>query len=59
MKHVSYHRYADTVGPVIIESLWAKKQVSTGALVALDDLLVVQTKIWNSGCVPVDNTLHL
>ena len=34
-----------TVGPLIIESLWAKKRVSTGALGALDDSLVVQTKI--------------
>ena len=34
----------DTVGPLIIESLWAKKRVSTGALRALDDPLVVQTK---------------
>ena len=34
-----------TVGPLVIESLWAKKIVSTGALGALDDPLVVQTKI--------------
>ena len=34
-----------TVGPLIIESLWAKKRVSTGALGALDNPLVVQTKI--------------
>ena len=27
-------------GPLIIESLWAKKRVSTGALGSLDDLLV-------------------
>ena len=33
-----------TVGPLIIESFWAKKRVSTGALEALDDPLVVQTK---------------
>ena len=34
-----------TVGPLIIESLWAKKRVSTGALKARDDPVVVQTKI--------------
>ena len=34
-----------TVGPLIIESLWAKKRVSTGALRALDNQPVVQTKI--------------
>ena len=33
-----------TVGPLIIESFQAKKRVSTGALGALDDPLVVQTK---------------
>ena len=42
-----------TVGPLIIESLWAKKRVSTGALRALDDQPVVQTKIWKRGWVPV------
>ena len=35
----------DTIGSLIIESLWAKKRVSTGALEALDDPLVVQMKI--------------
>ena len=39
----------DTVGPLIIESLRAKERVSTRALRALDDPLVVQTKIWKSG----------
>ena len=34
-----------TVGPLMIESFQAKKRVSTGALGALDDPLVVQTKI--------------
>ena len=34
-----------TVGPLIIESFWAEKRVSTGALGALDDPLVVKTKI--------------
>ena len=34
-----------TVEPLIIESLWAKKRVSTGALKALDDPLVVQMRI--------------
>ena len=34
-----------TVGPLIIESLWAKKRVFTGVLGALDDLPVVQTNI--------------
>ena len=34
-----------TVGPLIIESLWAEKRESTRALGALDDPLVVQTKI--------------
>ena len=33
------------VGPLIIEPLQAEKRVSTGAIGALDDLLVVQTKI--------------
>ena len=45
-----------TVGPLIIESLWAKKRVTTEALSALDNPFVVQTKIWKSVCVPVDNT---
>ena len=35
-----------TAGPLIIRSLLAEKRVSTGALGALDDLPVVQTKIW-------------
>ena len=35
----------NTVGPLIIESPWAKKIVSTGALETLDDPLVVQMKI--------------
>ena len=34
-----------TVGPQIIESFWAEKRVSTGALGALDDPPVVQTNI--------------
>ena len=34
-----------TVGPLIIESLWAKIGVSTGVLVVLDDPLVVQPEI--------------
>ena len=34
-----------TVGPLIIESFWGNNRVSTGALGALDDPLVVQTKI--------------
>ena len=38
-----------TVGPLIIESFWAKKRVSTGAPEALDDPLVVQTKFCKSG----------
>ena len=38
-----------TVGPLIIESLWEEKRVSTGALRALDDPVVVQTKIWKGG----------
>ena len=45
-----------TVGPLIIESHWAKKWVSTGALEALDDPFVVQIKIWKTNWVPVDNT---
>ena len=41
-----YYEYAMyTVGPLIIESLWAKKRVSTGALEALDGPLVVQMNI--------------
>ena len=32
------------VGPLIFESFWAVKQVSTGALGAVDDQLVVQRK---------------
>ena len=38
-------QFLDIVGPLIIESLWAKKRVSTGAHGALDDPLVVQTEI--------------
>ena len=34
-----------TAGPLIIESPWVEKRVSTGALGALDDPLVVQTKV--------------
>ena len=34
-----------TAGPLIIESSLAEKRVSTGALGARDDPLVVQTKI--------------
>ena len=34
-----------TVGPLIIQSFRVKHRVSTGALGALDDLLVVQTKL--------------
>ena len=34
----------------------AKKLVSTGVLGALDDLIVVLTKILKSGLVPVDDT---
>ena len=49
----------NTVGPLIIESLWTKNRVSTGALGALDDPFVVQTKIWKSSWVPVDNAYHL
>ena len=41
----SMQSFQDTVGPLIIESPRAKKWVSTGALRALDDPLVVQTKI--------------
>ena len=41
-KHLKFRRR--TVGPLIIESLWAGKLVSTGALEALNDLLVVRTK---------------
>ena len=33
-----------TVGPLITESHWAQKRVSTGALEALDDPLEVHTK---------------
>ena len=44
-----------TVGPLIIESLWAKNGVSTGALEALDNPLVVQKKKWKTW-VPVDNS---
>ena len=48
-----------TVGPLTIESFLAKKRVSTQALGALDEPLVVQTEIWNSDRVPVYNTWHL
>ena len=48
-----------TIEPLIIESFWAKKRVSTRALGALDDPLVVPTNIWKSGRVPVDITQHL
>ena len=48
-----------TVEPLLIESLCAENRVSTWALGALDDQLVVQTKIWKTGSVPVDNTQRL
>ena len=35
----------DTVGSLLLESLWARKRVSTGVHGALDDPPVVQTKI--------------
>ena len=34
-----------SVGPLMIESPWAEKRVSTGAMETIDDPLVVQTKI--------------
>ena len=34
-----------TVGPLVIELLWTQKRVSTGAPGALDNPLVVQTKV--------------
>ena len=37
-----------TVGPLLIESFWAEKRVSTRALGALDDPVVVQTNIRKS-----------
>ena len=37
-----------SVGPLIIESLWTKKRVSSGALRALDDPLEDETKISKS-----------
>ena len=42
---VAKSKNIQTVGPLIIESLWTKKRVSTGALRDLDDPLEVQTKI--------------
>ena len=48
-----------TVGPLSIQSPWAGKRMSTGALDALNDLLIVLTKIWKNGWVPVVNTSHL
>ena len=44
------------VGPLIIESSWAKKRVSIGAPGTLGDPLVVQRKNWKSGWVPEDYT---
>ena len=38
-------RFSVTVEPLSIESLWAEKRVFAGALGALDDSIVVQTKI--------------
>ena len=43
VEHLYLHLH--TLGPPVVESLWARKQVSTGALGALDDPLAVQTKI--------------
>ena len=48
-----------TVGPLCMISLWAKKRVSTGALEALNNPPVVQTKIWRNGRDSVDNTYQL
>ena len=42
--------------PLIIDSLWVKEGLSTGAIGVLEDLLVVKTKIWKRGWVPVDDT---
>ena len=47
---------SSTVGPLIIESLGAKKRVSIGAVGALDVSPIVQTKIWKSAWGPGDNT---
>ena len=41
-------RHLYTVGSLIMKSLWAEKRVSTGALWALDNPLVVQMKIWKT-----------
>ena len=48
-KYAVFHRGLEQdaeqqpVGPLFIESLWAEKQVSTGALEGFDDPLVIQT----------------
>ena len=44
------------VGPLILEMLWAKRRVSTGALWAQDDSLMVQTEFWKSSAFHVENT---
>ena len=38
---------------LFVELRLEEKRVSTGALQALDNVLVVQTKVWKSGWVPV------
>ena len=53
------HEIARTVEPLIIESPWVKKLMSTGALEALRDLLVVQTNVWKNRWVPEENNYHL
>ena len=57
--HIKIHRICKvnvyTVGPLFIESLWAKQRVSTGVLRARDDLRVVRTKHFKSGSVPASS----
>ena len=48
-----------SAGPLIIELPLVGKWVSTTALEALDDPLVVKTKIWKDLWVPVGNTYCL
>ena len=56
--YVQYLYTMITVGPLIIESPWAKNGVPTGALTALNDLFLVQTFFWKNSWDSVDTTHH-
>ena len=59
IEFVQWAWFLDTVRPLIAESLWAKTQVSTGAIEPLDYPPVVQKKIWKNVWDLVNNAYQL